>query len=424
MKNKRYNRYRDPRFIFLLLIGGIIIATMVITSFADTSTPLVVTVTPITPDLNTPVPTPILLPTVEPDGPQLILGEATVHPNGLYQITVPEGWQNVTQQAFDPAVSEARLQFNNPSRLSVIDVILQPGVNYPSHQALSTDYLTSSYFVTAWGDFEGFTETERTVGEAVEVEFLLLSGGVDYLGKQVSWLDEDWLHTIRYVVPDNNPVLLDTLVQEVSPTFVAYEDQRNEPVSYSAYSDVEQHFLIRHPGWQIVSGTPGTPAVFEDFNGSTRLLLRSYPEVAVASLEEAEAFIAETLHAGSEALSAQVLEGEFGSGYMVSYADRGSEGDPISGLAALLADDAGNLLVADLRLTQGDVDLLSLSDNPLNQQYSDVIGSFMVLPPAGYTEQPAENPPAVPEVTATQDALETETAPAEATEEAATEAAP
>jgi hypothetical protein len=397
-------RWQDPQYLFLLAIGLSIIVVTLVTAIAP-STTTVQTVDPnATPiPARTLTPTPFIVPSPEPDGPQLTLNaEPSFQINGLFQITTPVGW-NTFSSTFETDVAMARLSFRNIERLSVIEALLRYGVNYPDLQAVSDELMNDSFLVSAWGDYDGFTETGRTItGEQIIINFDLSANQTQFVGRQVAWMEGDWLYMIRYVVPSNYPALLDAVDALVSPTFIGYEDQRGKTPTFSSYSDPDQGFLIRHPAWTQVSGNPGSPAVLEDNVSQARLFLRTVDLAALESLEAAQAYLANKLHPGAQVLSSQAAARAFGEGYLLSYSDRDSEGDPIAGLLALLQTPGGQrYAIADIRLPVGEVDLLSLDEGSPYQALRDVIDTFMVLPPSATPQLPPASETPEAEVTET-----------------------
>lgn len=358
---------------------------------------------------STPQPTPFTFPTPEPDGPSLTLRPPLVNSSGLFQLSVPEGWE-ITSNGYDFNLSGARSAFLNSSRLSVIDAQLLVGINYPSHQALSDDYFTTDYFFRSWGSYDGFTETKRTVGDRIVIDFKLGLGQQAYLARQVAWMDGDWVRLIRFVVPENNPALLDKLDELIVPTIISYNDQRDTSPTWVSYADTERRFLIRHPNWTLISG--GGAPILEAPLSPASMILRSQEDQLLSSLDEAEAYVQETLRPGAEILSSQVTHREYGSGYMVSFADRDNEGNPVSVLAVMLNDDANNLYVAEIRLTRGEIDLLQPSEVPEYQELRTIADTFMILPPEGTIAVPSENPPVIE---ATEETQPTEEATEEST---------
>ena len=393
MRKRKRSQWRNPTYIGTVLVAVVFIFIFIVSFInpggsVDTPADIDIDTVP------TIAPTALVVPTPEPGGPLLSFGSPQVQANGLFQVTVPGGWFP-NANAYEATAPRARMSFTNTDRLSVIDVLIQFGVNYPSTQALSDDFLTSEYFGGEWSAYGRATETGRTVAETVTVEFDLEADNLEFIGRQISWLDGDWLNMVRLIVPGNNPALLDELERVVTPTLIGYqEDLGDIPPSQAAYVDNAQGFIIRHPGWTRVSGFPGGPAILENPANDSRLLLRASDETPLASLEEAEAYVTDTLRSGVDILSSQVTAREFGEGFLVSYADRDADGNPISGVVALLNNDIERLLLAEVRVPADDLDLLAASEDALVTESRQVIDSFAALPPPGYLIVPGgESPP-------------------------------
>lgn len=435
MTNLKKRRRLNKTYIFSAVLGAIIIATFIISLFArpgsGDNTADVSTVNP----FITPTTTPLSFPTPEPNGPQLIVSAPTINNNGLFQVSVPAGW-NIKYNDFivETVPPRARITFDSGTHQSVIemlvDVFTDAATQYPTLQALSDTYFTTSYFTSAWSSYTGgFTETGRTVDKTITVNFDLQAGERDYFGRQVAWLDGDWLHMVRIIVPNNYPALLDALTTYIIPTFVSYSDQRNFPLTWIAYRNAEQGFLIRHPNWRTVSR-----GVLEAPTLPAQVLLRSFENTPLATLDEAETYLTSVLRPDANVLSSQITSRTFASsGFLVSFTDKDRDGNPISGLVALLNDDQQKLYVAEMRLAAPNVDLLSLdADQIIYQDLRTIIDSFMVLPPVGYANAlqsyypappvitPTPTPSMTPEITVTP----TQEITAEITQEATVEVTP
>lgn len=389
MKKRRRYDAQFYLFAFLALILAFsYVVSLVVTPATTQQTvdPASIDTTDLTP-IGTPRPTPFRFPTAEPDGPVLINGEPVIHTNGLFQVTAPVDFQTRNND-YNPTQPRARITLGSGERVSIVDVLLDTGINYPSHQVLADTLFDQAYFTDAWQEYTGFTEISRVIGDTIRIDFNLETEDHTYLGRQIAWLDQDWLHIVRLIVPDNNPLLLDGLQGMIVPSFVSYADQRGKPGNWVAYRDPEQGFLVRHPYWRIIS-----KSVLETTTGEAQLILRTPQSTAVATLEEAESYVTETLRPGATVLASQVTARAFASGFMISYSDRDNDGNAVSGLVVLLNDVAGQLYVAEIRLEAAGVDLLTMEPNSPYQQLREVLDTFMVLPPDGYTIVPAENPP-------------------------------
>ncbi|MFP4322601.1 MAG: hypothetical protein ACLFTK_09120 [Anaerolineales bacterium] len=391
-KKNTYNRYRDPKFIFAATMAGILVFIFVVTLFAVPTTQTI-TDDPLAQPFDTPAPTEFRPPTPNPDGPNLNFANTIVQNNGWFQITAPVDYR-VQTNTVDASIPQARVELRADQRLSVIDILMQFGVNYPSHEELAEQFFQDAYFISVWRDYERFTETSRSVGESIVIDFELTTDQVDYLGRQIAWLDGDWLHMIRIVTPENNPALRDALAEGLPPSMISYPTQRGSELSWRSYDDQQQGFLIRHPGWQEVSGGPGSPVILESTAPSARMLLRQFDGVSLASVDEAERFVRETLEPEAVALGAQITgTGQATDGYLVSYETRDNDGNLISGLASLLNKPTGDLAVADVQYNEPNVDLLTVSDAAEPLTIRQVIDSFMLLPGADdNVGGPVENP--------------------------------
>ncbi|HLA43048.1 MAG TPA: hypothetical protein VJZ27_06415, partial [Aggregatilineales bacterium] len=195
-------------------------------------------------------------------------------------------------------------------------------------------------------------------------------------------------HMVRIIVLKSHPLLIEPIQEIVVPGFISYGDQRNTNPVLTAYVDFEQGFLIRHLGWQQVSGTPGGPAVLEDGVSKSRLLLRTFADTSLETLDDAEAFLTGNLRTTAQVIASQVTTREFGRGFLISYSDRDNDGNPLSGIAALLYDEKNILYTADIRLPEAGIDLLTPNDAPPYLQIRQVINTFMILPPEGYVQVP------------------------------------
>lgn len=370
-KRRRFNSMQVVSFVFAaMLIFTFIISLVIVPGVTDPNTAIDdVDIIP------SPRPTTLSFPTPEAGGPQLALGESVMQANGLFQIAVPEDWTVVNNQWL-PQEARARISFNSSSRLSVIDALVDTGVNFPNAQALADDYLTTDYFMQEWFSYSSATESARRVSdERIVIDFDLTANTLSYLGRQISWLEGDWLHSLRLVVPDNYPALLDALEAQVLPTFISYPQQIAQPFSWVAYHDAEQGYLLRTPGWQTVS-----PGVLREPSLPAQLRIRVLPQSSLNALDAAGQLLTERLHPSAQVLSSQVTERSNSSGYLVSYADRDSDGNPVSGLVTLLNGEDEQLYVADIEVAVPDIDLLALEPDSPYATLRQISDSFRILP--------------------------------------------
>lgn len=376
-KQSRRKRLSDPRFVFSVSMAMVFIVIFVVGLIA----------TPGSGDTNIIQDTEFstLVPTVlapPPPDSEITLGKPQIQRNGLFQFTPPDGWV-VRENIFDNNLPEASMFFENSTRFSSVHILLQLGVNYASLQELADDLFTDTYFITVWSNYEGFTETARTINDdLIQIDFLLTANNIDYLGRQITWLEEDWMHSMRLIVPDNNPELMETLQNETASTFIAYEDQRETQPNFTGYADQESGFLIRYLGLQAVVNTPGSPAIFATPDENVRLLVRQLPETPIQDLTGAEDYLRQTLHPSASVTASQITTRQYGEGFLVSYSDRDNDGNPLSGVVALLNDVDQNLYLADLQIFEPEIDLLASEGFAEYSIYRGTIDTFMILPPA------------------------------------------
>jgi hypothetical protein len=167
-------RWQDPKYIVGVAIGFMIIFATIISAFLPNITTTVDTTLATPEPFRSATPTPFIVPSPEPDGPQLSLNsQPSYQINGLFQVTAPLGWTPFNS-TFETNVAMARLSFRNTERISVMEALLRYGVNYPSLQAVSDELMTTDFFRSAWADYDGFTETLRLIeGERIIINFNL-----------------------------------------------------------------------------------------------------------------------------------------------------------------------------------------------------------------------------------------------------------
>jgi hypothetical protein len=380
------------------LLGFIIIFTFVISLIApgqnsrrSSSSGALPTLTPYgTP----PPPTPVIVPTVEAN-PQLEGELPYIHSTGLFQTFRPAGddWMITEGQGADGAIS---VVIQSLARLAVIHNYIRPGVQYENPDSLSADFLTESYFVDAWSEYDSWLETGRTIADnRVIVNFDLSASAVSYLGRSIAWVDGSWLYVSRLVVPANNPALLDLLQTLILPEFRGYPELQAMPEFWPAYSDQELGFLLKHPaGWQVVAGSKGRPVTFNvpvaEGAGKTTVRVWTIADNPIDSDQQAEAVLS-----GAEPtatiLTIEPVVHDMGTGYQIAYAYRDAAGDPHSGLMVLLNDAHGMLFVANLQSTPPDTNWLdtehlSAQDSQTAQALTT---GFVILPDDARQPAPA-----------------------------------
>lgn len=312
-----------------------------------------------------------LFPTFTPPGTELpppdpnpdLSGEPThVHSSGYFQTFKPSGsdW-TVFEDAGAQSDTVLSVVFQSGQRLAVVHNYIRRGVEVESVESLNTEYLTNAHFAESWVDYESWEETGRSVGaDSVTTEFTLVSGELDYLGRDITRLGENgWVFVTRLVVPGNNPGLLDTLEGYVVPAFVGLPLQ-GLPFDWPTYADPELGYLFKRPAaWQLVAGTPGHPVTFSPAEARDRGMIRVWAEGdrTLDGAGDAEAWLAE-LVPSAEVIGIDPLQQGEASGFQVAYSFTDREGDPRSGLFVALLRLDGMAQAANLQVREADVNLL------------------------------------------------------------------
>lgn len=318
-----------------------------------------------------------------------------VHSSGYFQTFMPAGgdW-SVSEDAGAQSDTVLSVVFQSGQRLAVIHNYIRRGVEVESAESLSREYLTETHFAEAWIGYESWQETARTVGEdRVTTDFALVSGGTEYLGRDITRLGENgWTFVTRLVVPANNPGLLDTLERYVVPAFVGYPQLQTLPARWPTYVDQALGYLFKRPAeWQLVAGGEGSPATFTPAGDADAGMVRVWAEEgrALDGAGDAEAWLLE-LVPGAEVIGTDPLARGEASGFQVAYTFRDLDGDPRSGLFVALRRADGWAQAANLQVRDPDVNLLEGAslDEPLANARRAVVEGFIPLPQADAAPAP------------------------------------
>jgi hypothetical protein len=335
-----------------------------------------------------------------------------LHPSGLYTIAQPTGWDilsGVTQNGI------AQVGMNNGSALSVIDAyIQQPNTPIADVQALS-DTLTRETLASTWTRYNRWSETNRRIeGDRLIIDFSIQSNRTEFVARQVSWLQDGQIYSVRVVVPSNGIELLRFLLDQLPQTMQALPEAQAEPFDWQAYYDPIAHHYLRYPQtWTAQATAPGRTA---SLAGALGEALRVEVQPLSGALDEAIArsFVSSAAP-NATLLSVTPVTRELGSGFSVAYTTTNADGEPLSGLAVLLSSGDGNLHSANLRFPGSQIDLNSLppapeitpeptldpaatppgdptavaavDPNAVYRDYASVMRSFSVIPPLNLAPQ-------------------------------------
>ncbi|MBI5930777.1 MAG: hypothetical protein HY862_15815 [Chloroflexi bacterium] len=425
MKNKRQRRRVRTQYMITAGLGlavtfiFIIQAVLPRTNNGTTSTSVPTSQS----DVGiTPEPTSLRAPTLESGIPQITVLDSHLNSTGLFQFFQPGDDWYMERDDYNTDYRRASTVYISPSRLSVIHAFVEIGTNYPSLQAISDTVLTDVYFNTEWGQYKSWRYTNRQVTDSlITIDFALEDDRnelLKYIGRQISWLENDWLYTVRIVVPDNNPVLLDRLFELSMPTMVGYHNIGVFPLlGWKEFSDQSQRMMIKlQEVWTQIGGSSGRPITYA---GATltegyEVTIQRIPGQPLESLEAAQTWLS-NFRIGIQIVEGRPTTQTFAQGYWFSYTYNTVEGDPVSAAASLLNDTDGNLYFAELRTPERDANFLATDLTEQRLIGQQIIESFTVLAPIGYSIVPGTTgqQPAQPSEATTQEAAtpESDTAP-------------
>ncbi len=310
-----------------------------------------------------------------PDVASLAFDEDFLHPSGLYTVAVPTGW---TPTIVDNTPSEARVSMFNGEQLSVIESRVMPaGEELAGIDGLG-DFFNESWLSNTWRDYNTWAETGRAVeDDRLILDFSLARSGQNFIARQESWTDGEWIYMVRVLTPNNASAELQDLLARVSQTVNPVTAYQGQPLDWGGYYDATDKHLIRFPnGWTVTDAGDGTPATIV----SGDIVLRVEGDsTTIADEDEAQAWV-EASRSNVSVNNVEAVErGDF-SGYAVSYTLETLDGDSESGLAILLNGNDDRLHVANLRVAGVDVDL---NDAGIQEAYGDaiaVLNSFNLFP--------------------------------------------
>lgn len=393
---KRRKRRMRTSQVVATVVGLFIAITFVITLVVNPGSSSSDPVSNSPQDLPTPV-----TPPPPPPEEGLEPGTVHIHSTGLYQVFEPtaSGWL-LYQDNYITSQGRANLIFRG--RCAVIHNFVEVGMNYPSPQTLIDEVFTQEYLDAEWTAYRDLEMTQQEIVEPYVVMDFVMKGTPqegncpdDYLGRQISWMDDNLLHNVRLVVGADDPESLDQLEDLILPSFVTYP-QNTQALSenWRARSNITNQYLIQIPPYWQPDNAAGQIDRFRgtgDMEGYTVNML-TFADTPLVSLQEAERWL-QTFRADTSILSHEaVTEQKFGDGYRISYIFSNADGDPFSAVISLLNDAANQLYVAELSVPGSGIDFLMEppEEDTVIAKAKMIIESFTVLAPSDYVYNPLD----------------------------------
>lgn len=283
--------------------------------------------------------------------------EEYLHPSGLFVISVPTGWEPSA-----PANSgvQAQANLNNPDALSVVEVSLQqPNPMVTNVDELSAIY-TQGFLAGSWSNYSSWDELARQRDEEngrLLIDFQLSRQGQNYLARQASWFDDDYVYYVRVVVTDNMIDLMNFMLEEMVDQVRVNRQFVNTPLGWTSYFDQFDQHIFRYPqNWRVTDRVNDGPASIESADGTVRVRVEAFADGEIADEDAAIAYV-ESLLPGGEVLSVAPVERfDADSGFAVSYRFRDADGAPQSGQVVLLNGVDGQLHVLNGLVANADID--------------------------------------------------------------------
>ncbi len=341
-----------------LILGGfmavVLIAGSILPLFGNTSSSTTQTVDP------TAVPSATFPPPVT-DFSGISFDQLYLHPSGLYTIAQPTGWtilNPVTQS------DVAQVGMNNGENLSVIDAYIQKPLTPVADAQAISDTLTRDVLAQTWTRYNRWEETNRRIEDnRLLIDFSIVFNRQDYVARQVSWADNEYIYSVRVVVPSNGIDLLRFLLDTLPATLKPVPGMDSAPFSWQAYYDPFANHILRHPQtWLSQDVAPGRTASIIGAQGET--LRVEYSDLSGALDETAASSYVTSVVPNATILSVAPITRGDASGFSVAYAATNVDGEPFSGDALLLSAGDGKLHTANLRFPGSQIDLNALPAAP------------------------------------------------------------
>jgi hypothetical protein len=307
--------------------------------------------------------------------------EDYLHPSGLFAIPVPEGW--------DPTAPvntgvQAQASLNNPNSASVIEVYVEDAGGITTLDQLSARFDTNT-LDQSWNEYDEWTELGGQAGRRFDetsqrmfIDFALSEAGQQYLARQATWTDTQWIYVVRVVAPEGNQAaFFDFMLENIISRIRANTQFQGTPIGWTGYYDRTWNHIIRFPqGWTLSDGGAGRPASLESFAGGT-LRVEQRPQ-AVDSEDAAREFVM-SQRPSAEILSVTPITRGEAEGFQVAYSYTDPDGAGRSGLTVLINDGNGQVHVADGTVAGGAVDLITEDGRAQYFEVTTALDTFSLL---------------------------------------------
>ncbi len=323
----------------------------------------------------TATPRPAAFPTVPPGGTPITNDYTYFHPTGLFSIPHFVGFDCSTDDEYVVDHENNRKGYNSSDigaifssceQHSVLHVYADRNNAAPVTRLADLDVVyDTQQFDFDWERYNGgYTELDRrTTLTRHIVSFELVHNGYHYLARQTTELAGDgWTKTVRVIVPNNNPGLLDTLETKLWEAFNFYNVPSlfSVPLWWHATADAEAGYIIRYPAtWSEDDAEPGVFASISGIVNSTPVTLQILVASGKQIINETDARAWVTaLHARSTVRLVRSDSRGDKDRWLVSYNDPDG---PFSAVAVLINGKNGSLYSADYALEVSGVDILDKS---------------------------------------------------------------
>ncbi len=348
------------------------------------------------------------------------LKQVYLHPSGLFTVGQPTGWLPLTPIS---DAGRAGVTMFNQQTLSIIEI----SVEQPTAPVTTVDELDArnnkTYLNASWARYGTWTETSRKHdGEQLVIDFNLTLNSQQYVARQLTWTDGQWIYNVRVVTPYNATQMLVYLVGELAKAITPLKQFYGTPIEWTSHYDTVSHAIIRYPaGWTVADTAPGSPTSITSADG-TELRVETQANVTIADDTAASQWV-DGFQSGATILSVEPVTHGDASGFSVAYSFTTVDGDPRSGVALLLNGPGSTLYAANLRFNGGSIDLNALRKTAqasaatpeaaataeatqaavsADAQLAEVVDTFWILPALDMAPNPSATTPtpvpAAPEI--------------------------